>query len=258
MIPMPRHIWFCVLIYLALLAPGACASPALLGSAVADAYFAFAPLYSLYRAYAGYLFHGFAVAIPPGLETACQSCSARLEAVQVAFITQTELQHVEEIGHLVRLRQNLASFCDRYQESIAAISVTDPIDPSLLDQAASESLFASVFELNKRFERLLDLAIENLEQAHDRWAFNAAFATRTLMNQETIERIDSALAQIILGSEETPSPPESLPEEIAQALQSLAALSSRDLSLPEQGEAEALARLIHTFLVKDDQGLAGG
>ena len=244
------RFWSFFLIILILLAPVALASPTHLGSTFADAYSAFAPLYALYRSYAEYLFQGTAVVVPPGLESACQSCSKTLETLQVTFIVQTDSQRVEEVGYLVRLRGKLSSFCESYREPIATIAVADPIDLSLLDQAAEENLLASISDLNKLFEELLNLTIENLKGAHDRWAFNAAFATRTLMNQKTIERIDSALEPILLGSEETSPPPEHLPEEITQALQSLAALSGRDLSFQEQVEAGALARTIHTFLVE--------
>ena len=245
------RFWSFFLIILVLLAPVASASPAHLGSAFADAYSAFAPLYALYRSYAEYLFQGTDVVVPPGLETACQSCSKNLETLQVTFIVQTDSQRVEEVGYLVRLREKLSSFCESYRESIATIAVTDPIELTFLDQAAEEDLFASISNLNELFEELLNLTIENLKETHDRWAFNATFATRTLLTQETIERIDPALEPILLGSEEASPPPEDLPEEIIQALQSLAALSGRDLSLQEQVEAGALARTIHAFLVEE-------
>ena len=250
---MRYRLCLCCLIFLVVLAPGCFASPAHVGSALADAYSAFAPLYALYRSYAEYLFHGSAVVVPLGLESACQSCSTRLENLQMTFIVQTDSQRVEEVGYLVRLRGKLASFCENFHGPIAAIAVADPIDVSLLDQAAEENLFASISKLNELFEKLLNLTIKNLEETHDRWAFNTAFATRTLMNQETIEWIDAALEPILLGSEETSPPPqENLPEEIMKALQSLAALSGRDLSSQEQMEAGALARSIHAFLVQGD------
>ena len=244
--------WSFFLIILILLASVALATPAHLGSAFADAYSAFAPLYALYRSYAEYLFQGTAVVVPAGLEPACQSCSKNLETLQVTFIVQTDSQRLEEVGYLVRLRGKLSTFCESYRESIATIAVTEPIDLPFLDQAAEEDLFASISNLNTLFEELLNLTIENLKETHDRWAFNAAFATRTLLNQKTIERIDPALEPILLGSEETSPPPEHLPDKIAQALQSLVTLSGRDLSLQEQVTAGTLARTIHAFLVEGD------
>lgn len=246
------RFWSFFLIILILLAPVALASPAHLGSAFADAYSAFAPLYALYRSYAAHLFHGSSVVVPKGLETACQSCSHKLESLQLAFLVQTDAQRVEEVAYLVRLRGKFASFCETYRKAIAAISVMEPIDLVFLDQVAEEKLFASISNLNVMFEELLNLTIENLEQTHDHWAFNAAFATRTLTNQETIDRIDSTLEPILLGSEESPSPPDDLPAEILRALQSLAALSGRDLSIQERKEARTLARVIHAFLVEEN------
>jgi len=243
----------CCLVFLVVFAPGCIASSAHVGSAFADAYSAFAPLYALYRSYAEYLFQGTAVVVPPGLESACQSCSKNLETLQVTFIVQTDLQRVEEVGYLVRLREKLSSFCENYHEPITTIASAESIDLPLLDQAAEEDLFASISDLNTLFEKTLNLTIENFEEASDRWMFNTAFATRTLMNQETIVRIDAALEPILLGSEETSPPPqENLPEEIMKALQSLAALTGQELSPQERAQADTLARSIHAFLVQGD------
>ncbi len=173
----------------------------------------------------------------------------------MTFIVQTDSHRVEEVGYLIRLRGKLSSFCEGYREPIATIAAADPIDLPLLDQAAEEDLFASISDLNELFEKLLDLTIKNLEEAHDRWAFNAAFATRTLMNQETIERIDPALESLLLGSEETSSPPDNLPSDILQAIRHLAALSDKDLTWKERKEAQDLASAVHAFLVDGEREL---
>jgi len=250
---MRYRLCVCCLFFLVVLAPGCLASPAHVGSAFAEAYSAFAPLYALYRSYAEYLFHGSVVVVPLGLESACQSCSTRLENLQMTFVFQTDSPYTEEVGYVVRLRERVASFCENYREPITAIASAESIDLSFLAQAAEDDLFASISDLNTLLEKTLNLTIENLEEAHDRWMFNAAFATRTLMNQETIVRIDTALESILLGSEETSPPPqENLPEEIMKALQSLAALTGHELSPQERTRADALARSIHAFLVQGD------
>ena len=250
---MRYRLCLCCLVFLVVFAPGCIASSAHVGSAFADAYSAFAPLYALYRSYAEYLFHGSAVVVPPGLESACQSCSTRLENLQMTFIFQTDSPYTEEVGYVVRLRERVASFCENYREPITAIASAESIDLSFLAQAAEDDLFASISDLNALLEKTLNVTIENLEGAHDRWMFNTAFATRTLMNQETIVRIDAALEPILLGSEETSLPPqENLPEEIMKALQSLAALTGRELSPQERAQAGTLARSIHAFLVQGD------
>ena len=249
---MRPYYWLACLVVLVLLAPSAFASPAHLGSAFADAYSAFAPLYALYRSYAEYLFHGSVVVVPLGLESACQSCSTRLESLQMTFIVQTDSPYTEEVGYVVRLRERVASFCEKYREPITAIASAESVDLPFLAQADEDDLFASISDLNTLFDKNLNLTIENLEEGPDRWMFSTAFATRTLMNQETIERIDSALEPILLGSEETSPPPANLPEEITHAIQSLAALTGHELSPQERAQADTLARSIHAFLIEGD------
>ncbi len=249
---MRYRLCLCCLIFLVVLAPGCLASPAHVGSAFADAYSAFAPLYALYRSYAEYLFHGSVVVVPLDLESACQSCSTRLENLQMTFIVQTDLPYTEEVGYVVRLRERVASFCENYREPITTIASAESIDLSFLARAAEDDLFASISDLNTLFEKTLNLTIENLEEANDRWMFSTAFATRTLMNQEAIVRIDAALEPILLGSEETSPPPANLPEEITHAIQSLAALTGHELSPQERAQADTLARSIHAFLIEGD------
>lgn len=271
---MRYRLCLCCLVFLVVFAPGCIASPAHVGSAFADAYSAFAPLYTLYRSYAEYLFRGSAVVVPPGLESACQSCSTRLDSLQMTFIVQTDSPYTEEVGYVVRLRERVTSFCENYREPITAIASAESIDLSFLAQADEDDLFASISDLNTLFDKTLNLTIENLEEASDRWMFNTAFATRTLMNQEKIERIHFSLELTLLTSSlpehrskeimealqffsvlndrELPAPPENLPEEIMKALQSLAALTGRELSPQERAQAGTLARSIHAFLVQGD------
>ena len=250
---MRYRLCLCCLVFLVVFAPGCIATSAHVGSAFADAYSAFAPLGALHRSYAKYLILGSAVVVPLGLESACQSCSTRLENLQMTFIVQTDSPYTEEVGYVVRLRERVASFCENYREPITTIAAANSIDLSFLAQADEDDLFASISDLNTLFEKTLNLTIENHEEAHDRWMFNTAFATRTLMNQETIVRIDAALEPILLGSEETSPPPqENLPEEIMKALQSLAALTGHELSPQERAQADTLARSIHAFLVQGD------
>jgi len=233
---------------LVVLAPGCFASPAHVGSAFADAYSAFAPLHALH---AEYLFQGAVVVLPPGLALACQSCPETLEILQGTLIVQTDSPYIEEVGYVVRLRRKLDSLCSNFQEQLIAITTAEEPDLFPLAQLADDGLFEAIKESNTIFRELLIGIPEKLETG-ERWVFNAAFATRTLMNQETIKRIDAALEPILLGSEEASPPPANLPEEITHALQSLAALSDRDLSSREQLEADTLARSIHAFLIQGD------
>jgi len=249
---MRYRLCLCCLVFLVVFAQGCIATSAHVGSAFADAYSAFAPLGAFYRSYAKYLILGSAVVVPLGLESACQSCSTRLENLQMTFISQTGSSYTEEVGYVVRLRERVTSFCENYREPITTIASADSIDLSFLAQVDEDDLFASISDLNTLFEKTLNLTIENHEEAHDRWMFSTTFATRTLMNQETIVRIDAALEPILLGSEKTSPPPPNLPEGITHAIQSLAALAGHELSPQERAQADTLARSIHAFLIKGD------
>lgn len=244
-----HRVWSLAFIAWLLLTLGAAASPASLGSAFADAYTTFAPLYAFYRSYADYLFVGSEVIVPPGFGEAAEEFSRGLEALHMEFILQTDSQRVEEVTYLAHLRGNAASFCARYHDHINAVAAMEEPDLAFLEQAAAEGLFAAISELNELFQEIFTLTLENLEDAQDHWAFGVAFVTRTLINREAIEQIDSNLEQILLGSEDTPSPPPDLPVGILGALESLVSLSGKDLTVQECGEAKELARRIHAFLV---------
>lgn len=229
------------------------ASPASLGSMFADSYTAFAPLYSLYRSYADYLFYGSEVAIPPGLEETCESFSDRLADLHMEFIVQTDSQTVAEVTLLAHLRASVASFCRDYQAEIAAISSLTEPDLSFFRQAADAGMFAAISELNKQLEGVFTLTLEDFGGTEAGWRFSAAFAIRTLINQEPIERIDPSLKEILLGPKEDPFPREDLPSAILPQIDALASLVDRNLSREEQEAAASLAQMIYDFLVLADR-----
>jgi len=224
------------------------ASPASLGSAFADSYTAFAPLYAVYRSYADYLFYGSEVAIPPGLNEACENVSDRLVDLHMAFIVQTDSQRVEEVTRLARLRSSVASFCRDYREDIAAIGNLSEPDLDLFTQAADAGMFAAVYELNKQLEGVFTIALESYEGTKDGWAFSVSFAIRALLKQGPIEQVDPTLKEILLGPEEDPFPRKDLPAVILPEIDAFAALVGRNLTADEQGEMISLALAIYTFL----------
>ena len=243
-----------LLIFIALLlfsfpAAGSCAC---IGSIFADVYTAFASLYALHNSYANYLFIGSEVIVPSGLGEACEELSQHLGKLHMGLIIQSDSQRVETVVYLVDLQGSVASFCATYQEQIAAIAAMEENDFILFAQAADEGLFAEIKELRTLLDEVLTLTLENLTEARDQWMFNAAFVIRTLINQEEIEQIELSVGQILLGSEETPPPPEDLPEEVLQGIRSLASFSGRKLTPQEQEEVVTLTRAIYTFLIEGE------
>ncbi len=233
-------------------AAGSCAY---IGSVFADVYTAFASLYALHDSYTNYLFIGSEVIVPSGLDKACEELSQHLGKLHMGLIIQSDSQRVETVVYLVDLQGSVASFCATYQEQIAAIAAMEENDFILFAQAADEGLFAEIKELRTLLDEVFTLTLENLTEARDQWMFNAAFATRTLMNQETIARIDASLEPILMGSEETLPPPENLPDDILQAIRHLASMGDKELTWKEREEAQDLARAVHAFLVEGERGL---
>jgi hypothetical protein len=247
---MVRDMWSLVTGILVLAAgmPGF-ASPASLGSAFSDAYTAFAPLYTFYSAYAGYLLYGTEVTVPPGLEEACDHLAVDLAALQMAIIVQTDSERVEEVTSLAHLRENAFSFCGQYREAVQSISARQSADLAFLADLATGGFFAEIQALNAALQDVFAGTLGALEPGFPRWSFSAAFATRTLLLQEAIERIDLGLREILLGGE-WPSARVDLPSEILEAVQALASLSGRILSAEEQAQARGAALQIYAFLME--------
>lgn len=239
-------------IALLLLSFPAAGSYARLGSIFADVYTAFAPLYALHNSYANYLFIGSEVIVPSGLDKACEELS-QLGKLHMGLIIQSDSQRVEVLAHLADLQGNVASFCATHQEQIAAITAMEENDLTLFSQVSERGLFAEIKELRTLLDEVFTLTLENLTEERDQWMFNAAFVIRTLINQEEIEQINLSLEQILLGSEETPAPPEDLPEEVLQGLHALVSFSGRKLTPQEQEEVVTLARTIYAYLVEESQ-----
>ncbi|MEA3356148.1 MAG: hypothetical protein U9Q23_02235, partial [Candidatus Bipolaricaulota bacterium] len=223
------------------------ASPAVVGSVFADTYTAFAPLYRLYNEYANYTLTGTALTIPPHVDMACDELSGQFVLLEDSL--QTDSQVVEQIACISKLRIGLYSFCDQYRRLIAEIASLRPVDPFLLVAAADQGLFVEINELKTLFDQLFSITMQGLE-GDSLWSFNAAFVTRTLLNQSLLERIDERLEQVLLGGEEGPAPPKWLPAEIERAIDSLVSLCGKELSSGDRQRAISLALQIHTFLLE--------
>jgi len=220
-------------------------SPAILGSQFADTYTAFAPLYVLHRSYAEYLFSGTAVEIPSDLAAACERFSYEMALFHVDYITQTESVTAGGLAYLVRLRAELASFCDAYTGSLAAIAEPDEVDYEILKAASDAGLFAEIKRMNDLLATALDEILAGLGEGVDRWTFAVTFAIRTLLNQTEIERIDADLREILYAGPEGTAPPFAVPAEILEAMERLIGLSGQELSDSDVDDAIESATAIY-------------
>jgi hypothetical protein len=230
----------------------ATASPATLGSAFANAYTAFAPLYTLYRGYAEYLFSGTALSIPRGLDTACQSFSTRLSDLQVMFITQTASKQAGQVTLVAHLRASLAAFCTKYEGTIGTIAALQTPSLSVFSQASDDGFFAAISGVNKALENVFTTTLDALGQGPQAWRFAAAFVTQTLLNERPIQRIDPSLKTILLGTADAPYPPGDLPTAILPQVDALVGLVGHALSPAESSKAAGLASQIHAYLLSED------
>lgn len=230
----------------------AAASPAALGSAFADTYTAFAPLYTLYRSYAEYLFSGTALSIPARLDTACQSFSTRLSDLQVMFITQTASKQAGQVTLVAHLRASLEAFRTKYEGTIGTFAALQTPSLSVFSQASDDGFFAAISGVNKALENVFTITLDGLGQGPDAWRFAAAFVTQTLLDERPIQRIDPSLKTILLGTTDAPYPRSDLPTAILPQVDALVRLAGRALSPRESAQAAGLASEIHAYLLSKD------
>ena len=226
------------------------AAPSPLGSTFADTFTAFAPLCALHQSYAGFLLLGSEVPLPFGLDGACDRLLGGLPGLESEFRTQSGACSLEALAVLGDLKEGTLGFCQSYSEQIEAIATMEEVDLAYFSQAAESGFFRGIMALNEDLQEAFELGLHCFVQEADRWRFGAAFVTRTLLLQETVERIDGNLKAILLGSEDTPAPPKDLPAGVREAIESLVGLSGKPLDAKEAGEAKALAERIYDFLLQ--------
>lgn len=233
----------------ALLSIVAVATPASVGSIFADSYSAFAPLYTLYKGYANFLFSGSAVVVPTDLDEACPHLQEELGKLQMELITQTDSQRVEQVTRLAHLRQATAVFCQTYSQTIAEIIHPPSGDIDPLGQAADRGLFVAISDENKELEGLFSSTLDTYS-GRLQWVFAVSFSMRTILNQKDLSRLDKSLQEILLGPEDAPYAPDIVPGEILLQAQELASLVGRALDGDEVERARHLAREIYDYLMK--------
>jgi len=221
-----------------------------LGSRFADAYTAFAPLYTLYRAYAEYLFQGGEIEVPHRLSTACDQFAEELAFLHVALVSQTSSSIAEAMPFLIHLRSDTAAFCALYQGTLGVIAGSPQGDPPSLKQASEVGMFAAVSALNEGLESVFSAALDGFSDGEDAWAFAVTFAVRTLLGQEELERIGSNLKEIFYGSEDVAVPPVEVPALIGDAMARLVEHSGYPLSSEDSERVVDDARTVYDYLIE--------
>ncbi|MCD6495086.1 hypothetical protein J7K60_03425 [Candidatus Bipolaricaulota bacterium] len=233
-----------------LMALGALSSPASVGSAFADAYSAFAPLYALYKSYANFLFSGTEVLVPPDLEQACPSLRGKLSSLQIEIITQTDSQRIEQVTRVAHLRQTTDMFCQTYSHTIVSIASLPEVDLDTLKQAADDGFFVAVSDENKELERLFSSTLDTYAGS-EQWRFAVAFSMRTILKQKDLVRLNLSLRDILLGPKDAPYTEGIIPSAVLPQSQELASLAGIDLDDTKRQQALSLAREVYAYLLRE-------
>jgi len=223
--------------------------PALIGSAFADVYEAFAPLGVLHRSYADYLFYGTDIVIPDNLLSACEETGYLLALLHVDLLTQTGSQVTETTPRLARLRAELAAFCDRHSGTVEGISLMDPLDLTILKQASELGLFSGIYGLQQGLQFAFEAYLDGLKDEQETWEFAVAFALKTLLNQDELGSVDKSLRDILYGSEDAAFPPAFVSQDIAAAIARLVEFIEIPLESSVVEEIRSLSQLIYDYVV---------
>lgn len=245
-----RLLYGAIIILLASCLGSTClAFEAELGVSFADTYSAFAPLYVFYRSYADHLFLGTDVEIPMHLAESCQSFSFRLGLLQIEMMGQTASATTGTLDLVMALRIDLSDYCVRHAAALEDIAAMSVVDSEVLATASEDGLFAGIQALSDELGSLLDAVLLSLDGDEERWRFAVSFSMRGLLNQETVERIDANLRDILYGSETAEGPPVEVPPDVKMAMAALVAASGEDLEPEEAIEAVGHAAIVLAFLL---------
>jgi len=238
-----------VVLLLVALSSACGAFEAQLGARFADAYTAFAPLFLFHRSYADHLFQGTGVVIPMYLVESCQSFSYQLALLQIDLIEQTAPQMPETMSFVLRLRMEQAAYCDRHVVTLEQIAAAPEADLDMLKAASDTGLFAGIQALSDLLELSLDAALTELDEDLGPWRFAVAFSMRGILNQQSVERIDSNLSDILYGADGAAGPPLVVSDAVADAMADLIELSGRDLGDDEAALAVGHAGIVYRYIV---------
>lgn len=223
-----------------------------LGTAFADVYTEFAPLYMFYRSYGDYLFKGSPIEVPIGLSEACDRFPYEVALFHIEVSTQTDSMTIQSIlPQLIRLRIGCDAYCVNHNDTLSTIVDWEAMDFEAIEQASDAGLFSEIRELSRALEATLDELLDAFVGDLDRWFFGVAFALRGILTQTTIERIDAHLEEILYGSPEAIEAPIPVPEAVHRAMTRLIELSGRELNADEANEARAMAEIVYECIASD-------
>ncbi len=223
--------------------------PGFVGSAFADVYDGFAPLMVLHRAYADYLFYGTEFDLPEALDIACDTAGYALAMLQVHLVTQTGSEGLAAAPWIARVRADLALFCERHAQILAAASVWETPDIEALALASDDGFFSDIYALQGGLQSAFEGYLNALVHAQDTWEFGVSFSLRTLLAFSAVEQVDVTLRAILHGGEQAMQPPASVPEDIALAIEQLLAFSGIPLQDEEREHVRQLAHLIYRYVM---------
>lgn len=227
----------------------AAASAAGLGSVFADAYSAFAPLFSFYQSYADHLFQGTDVEVPDAVALACESFSEVLGFLHLEIQTQTASSTALSMSALVRLRSDAAEFCSAFEPRLKEMDAWSEVDPEILRQASEEGLFAAISQLNDGLDLVFTETFEGFSSEEARWRFAVTFAVRAIIVSETVERINTNLGEIFYGDGESQTLPIPVPQTVADGMGFLVKLSGRELAEDEASQAQEAAETVYGHFI---------
>jgi hypothetical protein len=221
-----------------------------LGGMMAEVFDAFAPWGALYGAYVQHSFGGQDVEVPAGVVTACQQAGSHVAGLHIRLMEQTGARTVRTWIGVARLRADTSAFCETHRETLEALLRTPVPEDSLLKEAAQHGLFSEIRALQQSLEDVLEAVMETLEDERDRWSFGAAFALRTVLLQEPLERVGEELRAILYGSEEAETPPTFVRDEIAEAIERLVPWVGTDLTVDTEEKVRSMARFLFDEVLK--------
>lgn len=231
------------------LAMACMASSAQLGARFAEAYDAFSPLARLYSSYRDHLFLGTPVAIPDGIDVACERFSYELAVFHVEYVNQTGSGTTADLRHLIRLRVETAAFCEAFGGWLGVLAESGETDPEIVGAAGEEGLFSEIKRVNDLIAETLDEILAGLGDGFDRWSFGVTFSVRALLLQSEIERLDANTREILYGDPEGAAPPFDVPADVSDAMARLVELSDRELTADEIDAAfDAATRIYESFV----------
>ncbi len=247
---MGKQVLLMAVIICTLLTITAVSSPASVGSCFADTYLAFAPLYTLYKSYANYLFSGTDLAIPLQVDQSCPRLLDSLEILQIEIITQTDSQRIEQLTRLASFRQTIDAFCQSYDSTISTIASLPQPELSVFKEAADAGFFAAISHENKALEHIFSSMLETYSNRLQ-WEFAVAFSTRTILKQEQLLKLDVSLYEILLGPKDNPYPPGTVPKNLLPQVKELATLAKEGIDPVQSERVIHLASQIYAWLMRE-------